>query len=188
MAGSFLFTSESVSAGHPDKLADMISDAIVDSIFSLEGDVEFNRAAVETLVTENTTILAGEVKIPDDASIDYEGIARQTIREIGYTDPDLKFDDKCQIALKIHEQSLEIAQGVDTGGAGDQGMMFGVAINETPQYMPLPITMAHAIVRGMDEARLNGSLPFLRPDGKSQVTVRYENWRPARIEKIVVAV
>jgi S-adenosylmethionine synthetase len=188
MAGSFLFTSESVSAGHPDKLADMISDAIVDSIFSLEGDVEFNRAAVETLVTENTTILAGEVKIPDDASIDYEGIARQTIREIGYTDPDLKFDDKCQIALKIHEQSLEIAQGVDTGGAGDQGMMFGFAINETPQYMPLPITMAHAIVRGMDEARLNGSLPFLRPDGKSQVTVRYENWRPAKIEKIVVAV
>jgi S-adenosylmethionine synthetase len=188
MSGSFLFTSESVSAGHPDKLADSISDAIVDSIYGFNGDVKFNRAAIETLVTENTTILAGEVKIPDNEQIDYENIARQTIRDIGYTDPDLKFDDNCQIISKIHAQSPEIAQGVDTGGAGDQGMMFGFAINETPEYMPLPITMAHAIVRGMDEARLSGKLPFLRPDGKSQVTIKYENWRPVRIEKIVVAV
>jgi S-adenosylmethionine synthetase len=188
MAGSFLFTSESVSAGHPDKLADMISDAIVDSIFSLNGDVRYNRAAVETLVTKDTTILAGEVKIPDQSSIDYESIARSTIREIGYTDPELKYDDNCEVVLKIHAQSPEIAQGVDSGGAGDQGMMFGFAINETPQYMPLPITMAHAIVRGMDQARLNGRLPFLRPDGKSQVTVRYDKWKPVKIEKIVVAV
>ena len=188
MAGSFLFTSESVSAGHPDKLADMISDAIVDSIFSLNGDVRYNRAAVETLVTKDTTILAGEVKIPDQSSIDYESIARSTIREIGYTDPELNYDDNCEVVLKIHAQSPEIAQGVDSGGAGDQGMMFGFAINETPQYMPLPITMAHAIVRGMDQARLNGRLPFLRPDGKSQVTVRYDKWKPVKIEKIVVAV
>jgi S-adenosylmethionine synthetase len=188
VAKSFLFTSESVSAGHPDKLADAVSDAIVDSIFNIGGETAQNRAAVETLVTENTTILAGEVKIPDNTDIDYVGIARDTIRRIGYTDPELKFDDSCEIISKIHNQSPEIAQGVDTGGAGDQGMMFGFAINETPQFMPLPITMAHAIVRGMDEARLDQTLPFLRPDGKSQVTVRYENWRPARIEKIVVAV
>jgi len=188
MTQEFLFTSESVSAGHPDKVADAISDAIVDSIFSLNGEVAFNRAAVETLVTENTTILAGEVKIPDNTNIDYEKIARGTIRDIGYTDSTLKFDDKCQIFSKIHSQSPEIAQGVDTGGAGDQGMMFGFAINETPHYMPLPITMAHAIVRGMDEARLNGTLPFLRPDGKSQVTVLYKNGKPNRVEKIVVAV
>jgi S-adenosylmethionine synthetase len=185
---SFLFTSESVSAGHPDKVADAISDGIVDSIFKLDGDVTYNRAAVETLVTENTTILAGEVKIPDDVSIDYPEIARQTIRQIGYTDPDLKFDDSCQVISKIHSQSPEIAQGVDSGGAGDQGMMFGFAINETPQYMPLPITLAHEIVRRMDEARLNRKLEFLRPDGKSQVTVRYENGIPVHIEKMVVAV
>ncbi len=188
MKGNFLFTSESVSQGHPDKVADTISDAIVDEIFKLEGDVRFNRAAVETLVTTNTTILAGEVKIPEGAEIDYEKIARETIREIGYSIPELKFDDQCEVISKIHNQSPEIARGVDTGGAGDQGMMFGFAITETPQYMPLPIVMAHEIVRGMDEARKNGTIPYLRPDGKSQVTVRYEGWRPAAIEKIVVAV
>lgn len=188
MKGNFLFTSESVSQGHPDKVADTISDAIVDAIFQLPGDHTFNRAAVETLVTENSTVLAGEVKIPDGERIDYEKIARDTIREIGYTLPELNFDDNCEIINKIHNQSPEIAQGVDTGGAGDQGMMFGFAINETPAFMPLPITMAHAIVRGMDEARKSGRIPFLRPDGKSQVTIRYENWRPAAVEKIVVAV
>jgi len=188
MGKSFLFTSESVSAGHPDKVADAISDSIVDAIFQLPGDSAFNRAAVETLVTENTTILAGEIKIPEGSEIDYEALARQTIRNIGYTNPVLKFDDKCEVICKIHSQSPEIAQGVDTGGAGDQGMMFGFAINETPQYMPLPITLAHAIVRGMDESRADGSIPYLRPDGKSQVTVRYEDWRPAAIEKIVVAI
>ncbi|GAB4341134.1 MAG: methionine adenosyltransferase [Calditrichia bacterium] len=188
MGKSFLFTSESVSAGHPDKVSDAISDAIVDAIFKLPGDPAHNRAAVETLVTENTTFLAGEVSIPEGTSIDYEAIARQTIREIGYTIEELKFDDKCEVVSKIHSQSPEIAQGVDIGGAGDQGMMFGFAITETPQLMPMPITLSHEIVRGMDEMRLDGTLPFLRPDGKSQVTVRYENWRPAAIEKIVVAV
>lgn len=188
MGKSFLFTSESVAAGHPDKVADAISDAIVDSIYRLRGEVDHNRAAVETLVTENMTILAGEVKIPEKAEIDYPEIARQTIREIGYTDPELKFDDRCEIVSRVHSQSPEIAMGVDSGGAGDQGMMFGFAINETPQFMPLPITMAHAIVRGMDESRQRGVLPFLRPDGKSQVTVRYEDGKPVSIEKIVVAV
>lgn len=188
MSKEFLFTSESVSAGHPDKVADTISDAIVDSIFNLNGNVSFNRAAVETLVTENTTILAGEVKIPVGIQIDYEQIARTTIRDIGYIDSELKFDDKCQVISKIHSQSPEIARGVDTGGAGDQGMMFGFAINETPQFMPLPIIMAHAIVRGMDDARLKGTLPFLRPDGKSQVTILYQNGKPHHVEKIVVAV
>ncbi len=188
MKGSFLFTSESVSAGHPDKVADSISDAIVDKIFQLPGDVSFNRAAVETLVTTNTTILAGEVKIPEGEEIDYEAIARETIREIGYNNPELHFDDKCEIICKIHSQSPEIAQGVDTGGAGDQGMMFGFAVNETPQFMPMPISLAHEIVKGLDTARLQGEIPYLRPDGKSQVTVRYQDWRPVEIEKIVVAV
>ncbi len=188
MTNSYLFTSESVSAGHPDKIADTISDAIVDSIYKIPGEFSFNRAAVETLVTQNTTILAGEVKIPEGSEIDYENIARQTIRRIGYTDPELNFDDQCEVICRIHSQSPEIAQGVDSGGAGDQGMMFGFAINETPQLMPMPITLAHAIVRGMDTARLNKTIPFLRPDGKSQVTVRYKNGKPSRIEKIVVAV
>lgn len=188
MKGDFLFTSESVSAGHPDKLCDTISDTIVDAIYQLEGDVTRNRAAVETLVTKNFTALAGEVSIPAGVSIDYLALARQAIREIGYTDPALDFDDKCEIVNRIHKQSPEIALGVDTGGAGDQGMMFGFATNETAEYMPFAITMAHQIIRAIDEARLSKKIPFLRPDGKSQVTVRYQNWKPVSIEKIVVAV
>jgi S-adenosylmethionine synthetase len=184
----FLFTSESVASGHPDKIADAISDAIVDAIFSLPGDISMNRAAVETLVTTNTTILAGEIKIPEGTAIDFEDIARRKIRELGYTDPALNFDDSCKIQVNIHKQSPEIAIGVDTGGAGDQGMMFGFATNETPEYMPLPIMMAHSIVRSLDEKRNNGEMPYLRPDGKSQVTILYENYKPVKVEKIVVAV
>jgi len=188
MKKDFLFTSESVSVGHPDKIADSISDEIVDTIYRLDGDVRQNRAAVETLVTTNTTILAGEVSIPDDQAIDYEGIARRVIREIGYRDPALLFDDRCEVIVKIHKQSPEIAVGVDHGGAGDQGMMFGYATNETPQFMPLPIFLAHRIIRAIDQARQAGTLPFLRPDGKTQVTIRYQDWKPVAIEKIVVAV
>jgi len=190
MSKSFLFTSESVSNGHPDKVADSVSDAIVDAVFRLSGDVSANRAAVETLVTTNTTILAGEVSTLEDQIIDYEKIARETIKAIGYDSEDYgyNFDFKCNIINKIHKQSSEIAVGVDHGGAGDQGMMFGYATNETPSYMPFAITMAHKMIRAIDEARLNGSIPFLRPDGKSQVTIRYENWKPVSIEKIVVAV
>lgn len=190
MSKSFLFTSESVSKGHPDKVADSVSDAIVDSIFKLSGDVSKCRAAVETMVTTNTTILAGEVSIPQDQVIDYERVAREIIRSIGYDKSidDYNFDDQCTIISKIHKQSSEIAVGVDQGGAGDQGMMFGYATNETPSYMPFAIMMAHQIIRSVDEARLSRKIEFLRPDGKSQVTVRYENWKPRAIEKIVVAV
>ncbi len=188
MKKQFLFTSESVSAGHPDKVCDRISDSIVDAIFQLEGDVRGNRAAIETMVTKNFALLCGEVKIPEGQSIDYVQIAREAIRDIGYDDPELEFDYNCEIANRIHKQSSEIAVGVDAGGAGDQGMMFGYATTETPEYMPLPITMAHKIIRAIDEARLSKKIPFLRPDGKSQVTVRYEDWKPVSIEKIVVAV
>jgi len=188
MSNSFLFTSESVSVGHPDKVSDTISDSIVDEIFRLNGDISGNRAAVETLVTTNTTVLAGEVSIPEGQQIDYEGIARKVIREIGYDNPEFNFDYRCDIINKIHKQSPEIAVGVDSGGAGDQGMMFGYATSETINYMPLPITLAHKIIRAIDEARLNNKVEFLRPDGKSQVTIRYENWIPVEIEKIVIAV
>lgn len=192
MDKDFLFTSESVSRGHPDKVADSVSDSIVDAIYKLGGDVSRNRAAVETLVTTNTTILAGEVSILADQVINYEKIARETIKSIGYDSEneilDYNFNHKCEIINKIHKQSPEIAIGVDQGGAGDQGMMFGYATNETPTYMPFPITMAHKIIQNIDEARLNRKIPFLRPDGKSQVTIRYENWKPVAIEKIVVAV
>jgi S-adenosylmethionine synthetase len=190
MNKNFLFTSESVSKGHPDKVADSVSDAIVDSIFKLSGDVSTHRAAVETMVTTNTAILAGEVSIPQDQVIDYEKTARKIIKSIGYNNniSDYNFNDQCTIINKIHKQSPEIAVGVDQGGAGDQGMMFGYATNETPSYMPFPIMMAHQIIRNVDEARLNKKIPFLRPDGKSQVTIRYENWKPVAIEKIVVAV
>jgi S-adenosylmethionine synthetase len=192
MDKSFLFTSESVSRGHPDKIADSVSDAIVDAIFKLPGNVSGNRAAVETMVTTNTTILAGEVSIPQDQTIDYEKIARETIKSIGYDSEngslDYNFDNTCDIINKIHKQSPEIAVGVDQGGAGDQGMMFGYATNETPSYMPFPITMAHKIMQTIDEARLSKSIPFLRPDGKSQVTIRYDGSKPIAIEKIVIAV
>jgi S-adenosylmethionine synthetase len=188
MKKDFLFTSESVSAGHPDKICDAISDAMVDAIYQLQGDVTSNRAAIETLVTQNLTILAGEVYIPQNTSIEYVEIARQTIREIGYNDSALEFDDRCEIINRIHKQSPEIAVGVDQGGAGDQGMMFGFASNETEEFMPFPITMAHQIIRSIDEARLSGKISFLRPDGKSQVTVRYEDRKPVAIEKVVVAV
>jgi S-adenosylmethionine synthetase len=188
MSDSFLFTSESVSVGHPDKVSDTISDSIVDEIFRSNGDVSHNRAAVETLVTTNTTVLAGEVSIPEGQPIDYEAVARKVIREIGYDNREYNFDYRCEIINKIHKQSPEIAVGVDSGGAGDQGMMFGYATSETLNYMPLPITLAHKIIRDVDEARMNNEVDFLRPDGKSQVTVRYENWVPVEIEKIVVAV
>ncbi|MCB9087740.1 MAG: methionine adenosyltransferase [Calditrichae bacterium] len=188
MKSSFLFTSESVSAGHPDKVCDRISDTMVDAIYGLEGDISGNRSAVETLVTQNFTVLTGEVSVPDDQAIDYVELARQAIKDIGYNDPALQFDFNCEIVNRIHKQSPEIAVGVDAGGAGDQGMMFGFASNETPELMPFPITMAHQIIRAIDEARLSGKIPYLRPDGKSQVTVRYENWKPVAIEKVVVAV
>ncbi|MCA9346592.1 methionine adenosyltransferase [Candidatus Saccharibacteria bacterium] len=177
------FTSESVAAGHPDKIADAISDAILDEILRQDPN---GRAGLETIVGADTIGLFGEIKT--DAQVDFEKIARETVRRLGYTNPDWNFSDRSTIINNIHQQSPEIAQGVDNEGAGDQGMMFGFACDETPELMPLPITLAHALTKNLDEARESGKLTWLRPDGKSQVTVRYEDGKPTGIEKVVMAV
>lgn len=178
-----LFTSESVAAGHPDKIADAISDAILDAI--LEQDPN-GRAGIETIVGADTIGLFGEIKTT--AKVDFEEIARSEVKRLGYINPDWGFSDKSTFINKIHQQSPEIAQGVDAEGAGDQGMMFGYACNDTKEFMPLPITLAHALTRTLDEKRESGALGFLRPDGKSQVTIRYENNAPVGVEKVVMAV
>jgi S-adenosylmethionine synthetase len=180
-----LKVSESVCAGHPDKLADQISDAILDS--ALEQDKNA-RVACETLVANNLVILAGE--ITTKAKLDYETIARQVISDNGYTFPKWGFSDKSVVKLALHHQSPEIAIGVgdDDSGAGDQGLMYGYACNETENFMPLAITIAHDLVKSIDNVRVNNIVPFLRPDGKSQVVVRYENDLPVAIEHITIAV
>ncbi len=181
--GRSLFTSESVTEGHPDKVADQISDGLLDA--ALTGDPR-SRVAIETLVTTGIVFVAGEMTT--QATVDVPAIARQTIREVGYTRAKYGFDcDTCSVITSIDRQSPDIALGVDTGGAGDQGMMFGFACKETPDLMPMPIDMAHRLVRRLSELRRSGRLPFLRPDGKSQVTVEYENGRPIRIDTVVVS-
>jgi S-adenosylmethionine synthetase len=177
------FASESVCAGHPDKVADQISDAIVDAVLAQDPD---GRTAVETLVAANRVILAGEINTT--AQIDAVEIARQQIRKLGYTEPKWGFSDESPIDNYLHQQSLEIAVGVDDNGAGDQGLMFGYATNETPEYLPLPITLAHGLTRAIDEARESGTLPHLRPDGKAQVVVRYEDGKPVAVEHVTIAV
>lgn len=177
-----LFTSESVCAGHPDKIADRISDALLDAI--LEQDPK-GRAGLETVAGANQIALFGETKTT--AKIDHEAIVRSVVAELGYTNPDWGFSTESVVSNNIHEQSPEIAMGVDDGGAGDQGMMFGFAINETPELMPLPIAIAYALTRRLDEVRIKKVLDFIRPDGKSQVTVRYEEGKPAGIETVVMA-
>ncbi|SHK31641.1 methionine adenosyltransferase [Rhodothermus profundi] len=189
---AYLFTSESVSEGHPDKIADQISDAILDAMLAQD---PHSRVAVETLVTTGLVVLSGEVYTR--AHVDVQQLARDVIREIGYTDPRLRFDaDSCGVLSSIHEQSPDIRQGVDgvpTGeqGAGDQGMMFGYACRETPELMPLPIMLAHRLVRELARIRKEEShlMPYLRPDAKSQVTVEYEDDRrtPRRIHTVVVS-
>ncbi|HEU4478754.1 MAG TPA: methionine adenosyltransferase [Pyrinomonadaceae bacterium] len=179
----FLFTSESVTEGHPDKIADQISDAVLDAVLAEDPTA---RVACETLVTTGLVVIAGE--ITTDARIDYSRVARDTIREIGYTRAKYGFDcDTCSVLSALDRQSPDIAMGVDTGGAGDQGLMFGYACNETPELMPLPIQLAHMLSRRLSETRKSGALPYLRPDGKSQVTIEYRDGRPFRVEAVVIS-
>ena len=191
MSKNFLFTSESVTEGHPDKICDRISDAFLDEY--LRGDPD-SRVAIETMVTTNFVVVAGEVT--SNTKLDQktqEELVRKTIREIGYDNKDLKFDaDTCEVELRLHSQSPDISQGVTASdskeqGAGDQGLMFGYATNETDELMPLPIIMAHKLTRKLAEVRKSGEIGWIRPDGKSQVSVQYKDGRPESIIAIVVS-
>ncbi len=183
-----LFTSESVSEGHPDKVSDQVSDAIIDAIFSQDNKA---RVACETMVTTGLAVIAGE--ITTTAEVDFQDVVRSTIREIGYTSSDIGFDaDTCGVMIALDKQSADIAMGVDEGsdkeqGAGDQGLMFGYACNETETLMPAPIDFSHRLVRRQAEVRKNGTLDWLRPDAKSQVTFRYEDSKPVAIEAVVLS-
>src|SRR5690349_5110868 len=186
----YLFTSESVSEGHPDKVADQISDAVLDAILSQD---KFSRVAAETLVNTGLVVMAGE--ITTNAVVDFQDIARQTIKRIGYDNSELGFDFRsCAVLVAFDKQSSDIAQGVDEGrgldpeqGAGDQGLMFGYACDETPVLLPMPIYLAHRLVERQSEVRRDGRLPWLRPDAKSQVTIRYVDGKPESIETVVLS-
>ena len=178
-----LFTSESVTEGHPDKIADQISDGVLDAALAQD---PLSRVACEALLTTGLIVVAGE--ITTNAHIDYQEIAREAVRKVGYTDASFGFDcNTCGVLISIHQQSGDIAMGVDREGAGDQGMMFGYACNETPEKMPLPISLARKLTRRLSDVRRSGQLAFLRPDGKSQVTVEYEGDRPVRIDAVVIS-
>ncbi len=184
MGRTRLFTSESVTEGHPDKMADQISDGVLDAV--MESDPEHGRVACETLLTTGVALVAGE--ITTGSYVDIPAIVRDVVKDIGYVRADFGFSYKsCAVLTSIHEQSPDIAQGVDPGGAGDQGMMFGYATRETPELMPLPITLAHRLTKRLAEVRKKGHLPYLRPDGKSQVTVEYDGDTPVRVDTVVIA-
>ena len=190
MADNYLFTSESVSEGHPDKVADQVSDSVIDAIFAQDPKA---RVACETMVNTGMVVLSGE--ITTSAVIDYQETARNTVREIGYTSSDMGFDaDSCAVLVAMDKQSVDIAQGVNEGegldlnqGAGDQGLMFGYACNETDVLMPFPITYSHLLVKKQAEVRKSGKLDWLRPDAKSQVTVVYEDGKPVSIDTVVLS-
>jgi S-adenosylmethionine synthetase len=179
----FLFTSESVTEGHPDKIADQISDAVLDAVLK---DDPMGRVACETLVTTGLVVVAGE--ITTKTYVDFADLSREVIRDVGYTRAKYGFDSEtCGVICAIKKQSDDIAMGVDTGGAGDQGLMFGFACDETPELMPMPIQLAHQLTKRLADVRKSGKIDFLRPDGKSQVTVEYIEGRPARVDTAVIS-
>ncbi|MBX7218514.1 MAG: methionine adenosyltransferase [Blastocatellia bacterium] len=181
--GNFLFSSESVTEGHPDKMADQISDAILDEVLRQDPT---GRVACESLLATGLVLIAGE--ITTTAYVDFPSVARNVVKKIGYTDASYGFDfHTCAVVSTINSQSPDIAMGVDTGGAGDQGLMFGYACNETPELMPLPIQLAHQLTRQLSQVRREGVLDYLRPDGKSQVSIEYRNGRPHRVEAVVIS-
>ena len=181
--GQYLFTSESVTEGHPDKIADQVSDAVVDAVLAQDPT---GRVACETLLTTGLVVIAGEITC--NGSTDFTDVVRGAIREVGYTRAKFGFDaDTCAVLSSIHGQSPDIAMGVDPGGAGDQGLMFGYACRETESLMPLPISLAHDLCRGLSRARRDGVIDYLRPDGKSQVTVQYDGDAPVRVDTVVVS-
>lgn len=190
MKGHFIFTSESVSEGHPDKVCDRISDSVVDAAMAQD---PMSRVACETMVTTGLIVICGE--ITTKAQINFSDVAREAVRQIGYTDHDIGFNaDNCGVLTSIHPQSPDISQGVTEGeglfsgqGAGDQGMMFGYACDDTPEYMPMPIHLAHKLVYKLSLLRKSGQIKYLRPDAKSQVTVEYRDWRPYHVDAIVIS-